>query len=142
MTDSQECYDRGVRFYQNGDYDQAIEAFTNALEIDEKNSAALIQRGLSYFERGQSFRCDPDMRCALTDLNKAVEVDPQNPRAYCSRARVYSRKAPDKARDDYQAVLELQVSGADGFCVRAEAHMGLDQYARAIEEYDGAIGCE
>ena len=44
----QEQYDLGVRYLSEGNYEEAIIAFTAAIEIDPKNKDAFLTRGDSY----------------------------------------------------------------------------------------------
>ena len=44
----QEQYDLGVRYLEDGDYEEAIIAFTAAIEIDPKRAEAYVGRGNAY----------------------------------------------------------------------------------------------
>lgn len=50
----QSRYDLGVRYLSDGRYEEAILAFTAAIEIDPKNAQAYEQRGDAYWELAQS----------------------------------------------------------------------------------------
>lgn len=48
----QEQYDLGVRYLEEGNYEEAIIAFTAAIEIDQKQPAAYVGRGDAYVAQG------------------------------------------------------------------------------------------
>ena len=66
----QDYYDLGVRYLSEGNYEEAIIAFTAALEIDPSRPEAYVGRGDAYRGKG-----DPgaDLNAALSDYLKAVE---------------------------------------------------------------------
>ena len=49
----QEQYDLGVRYLNEGNYNEAIICFTAAIEIDEKNTSAYISRAHAYLKTNQ-----------------------------------------------------------------------------------------
>jgi tetratricopeptide (TPR) repeat protein len=74
--------DRGIAYAEKGQFDQAIDDFTKALEIDAKDAGAYYHRGIGYVNQGQ-------FGWAIDDFNKAVEIDPKNAGAYYNRATAY-----------------------------------------------------
>ena len=50
----QEQYDLGVRYLSEGNYEEAILAFTAAIEIDPKQAPAYVGRGDAYFTAAQT----------------------------------------------------------------------------------------
>ena len=51
-TTWQEQYDLGVRYLSEGNYDEAILAFTQAIEIDSRNAEAYLSRAAAYLAVG------------------------------------------------------------------------------------------
>lgn len=73
-TTWQEQYDLGVRYLSEGNYEEAIIAFTAAIEIDDRHPEAYIGRGDAYFAMDDYPSAESDYRAAK-DLNSAlVEV--------------------------------------------------------------------
>lgn len=73
----QEQYDLGVRYLEEGNYQEAIVAFTAAIEIDPKNADAYLMRGDAYV---MAARAEPDrakeyLRNARKDYKKAQTLD-------------------------------------------------------------------
>jgi tetratricopeptide (TPR) repeat protein len=76
---------RGYELSQKGQDDQAIAAYTRALEIDPGNVLAYNNRGNAYGRQGQ-------YDLAIADLTKALEINPRNADAYHNRAKAYFYK--------------------------------------------------
>lgn len=73
----QEQYDLGVRYLSEGDYEEAILAFSAAIEIDPNNPDAYVQRGDAYV---MAAKAEPDnaeeyLRKAKKDYKKAEKLD-------------------------------------------------------------------
>lgn len=73
----QEQYDLGVRYLSDGDYEEAIIAFSAAIEIDPNNPDAYVLRGDAYV---MAAGAEPDnaeeyLRKAKKDYKKAARLD-------------------------------------------------------------------
>ena len=66
----QDYYDLGVRYLSEGNYEEAIIAFTAAIEIDPSRPEAYVGRGDAYRGKGDTAA---DLAAALSDYLKAVE---------------------------------------------------------------------
>ena len=101
----QEQYDLGVRYLENGDYEEAIIAFTAAIEIDPKRAVAYVGRGDVYMLSGDS---RGNLRAARTDYEKAIELDETLAGAYLGLADVYIRQEKlEKAADILRQGIDL-----------------------------------
>lgn len=73
----QEQYDLGVRYLSEGNYDEAIIAFTAAIEIDPKQAPAYVGRGDAYVATGKqeylSF-AQADYELALSIDNQLIDI--------------------------------------------------------------------
>ncbi len=91
----QEQYDLGVRYLSEGNYEEAIIAFTAAIEIDPKRAEAYVGRGDAYIGLGET---EENLTAARADYEKAIELDETNADAYLGLADVYIRQGDeDKA---------------------------------------------
>lgn len=70
---------------QQGSYDQAIEACTQLLRANPRDSEAYLYRGRAYHCRNG----EGDLSRAIADFNESILQDPKNPEAYYSRALAY-----------------------------------------------------
>lgn len=70
--------DQGNKYLQAGSFDEAIESYTKAIEIDPTDHIFYSNRSAAYLSKG-------DGLAALTDGEKCIEINP-------SFAKGYSRK--------------------------------------------------
>ena len=68
----QEQYDLGVRYLSEGNYEEAIIAFTAAIEIDPKRPEGYTGRGDAYALSGDTAE---NLDAALADYEAALELD-------------------------------------------------------------------
>lgn len=86
----QEQYDLGVRYLSEGSYEEAIIAFTAAIEIDTKRAETYVGRGDAYLGQGSE---DEYLTAAFTDFETALSLDDTNTDAYLGMAEVYIAQA-------------------------------------------------
>ena len=100
----QEQYDLGIRYLSEGNYEEAIIAFTAAIEIDPKNAGALSGRGQAYVLSGET---EENLAAALADFEAALAADETLAEAWLGLADVYIRQGDyDKAMEVLQEALE------------------------------------
>ena len=86
----------------DGNVDQAIQDYTNMLEVNPNDAEVWWMRGNAYWENG-------DYNHALQDYNQAIQVDPNYALAYLGRGNVYVRQgAYDQAVQDYNAAIDIE----------------------------------
>ncbi|MDR1625133.1 MAG: tetratricopeptide repeat protein [Spirochaetia bacterium] len=73
---------RGMAFFGSSRYQEALEDFTSAVQLDKKNVRA-------YYYRGVVYRFMQDPRRALADLDRCAALDPYQFDAVFARAQVY-----------------------------------------------------
>lgn len=98
----QEQYDLGVRYLSEGNYEEAIIAFTAAIEIDPKQADAYIGRGDAYIGSGET---EENLAAALADYQSVLELDDTRADAYLGMADVYIRQG------DYEKAQEILERG-------------------------------
>ena len=122
----QEQYDLGVRYLSEGNYEEAVVAFTAAIEIDPKRPEAYIGRGDACWELGRADNAREDYAAALA-LDK--ECTPE----------VYGRLAELLlAQGDREESLELlrrglEVWGGEAALLEKAAELGFRR------EEDGSL---
>lgn len=67
----QEQYDLGLRYLSEGNYEEAIIAFTVAIEIDSKQVETYVGRGDAYVASGET---EENLAAARADYEKAIEL--------------------------------------------------------------------
>ena len=81
----QEQYDLGVRYLSEGNYEEAIIAFTAAIEIDPNRAEAYVGRGDAYIGSGET---EDNLAAALAGYEEAVALDETNVDAWVGGAGV------------------------------------------------------
>lgn len=94
----QEQYDLGIRYLSEGNYKEAILAFTAAIEIDPKQAPAYVGRGDAYVGLGE---VEENLAAAKADYETAIELDETIAEAYLGLANVYIRQG------EYEKALEI-----------------------------------
>ena len=84
----QDRYDLGVRYLSEGNYEEAVIAFTAAIEIDSKRPEAYVGRGDAYALSGDT---EDNLAAALSDYEAAIALDESLPGAWLGLADVYIR---------------------------------------------------
>ena len=81
-TDAPGFTQRGNRYSRNAAYEQAIQDYTRAIELDRGFAEAYFHRGVSYFELRQYEQ-------AIADLTQVIALNPRDDSAYSRRALAY-----------------------------------------------------
>ena len=93
---------RGEVYLREGKFDEAIDDFNTAIEIQPEFVAAYNNRGLAYGRKGEN-----DL--AINDFNTAIELQPEFAEAYNNRANVYDDKDDfEKAIADFNTAITLK----------------------------------
>ena len=99
----QEQYDLGMRYLSEGNYEEAIIAFTAAIEIDSKHPEAFIGRGDAYIGSGDT---EDNLSAAQADYEAAIALDGTISDAWLGLGDVYIRRGQyDQALDVLQDFL-------------------------------------
>jgi tetratricopeptide (TPR) repeat protein len=93
--------DKGNRHLAQGQFDEAIAAYTKVIELDPGYALAYSNRGEAYYSIGEYDK-------AIADYTKAIELDPEFWLAYYRRGLAYESKGEyEKAASDYEKVIEM-----------------------------------
>ena len=100
----QEQYDLGTRYLSEGNYEEAIIAFTAAIDIDPKRPAGFVGRGDAYALSGDT---EDNLSAAQADYEAAIALDETLPGGWLGLADVYIRQGDyDKALETLREALE------------------------------------
>lgn len=103
-TSWQKQYDLGVRYLEEGNYEEAIIAFTAAIEVDPKQAVAYVCRGDAYVLSGETAE---NLDAAQADYEKAIALDSTVEETYEKLANVYI------AQGDVDSAMEILRAGID-----------------------------
>lgn len=114
----QEQYDLGVRYLSEGNYEEAIIAFTAAIEIDPKQPTPYVGRGDAYNGAAQ---------LSMTNVGEDTELTEDAAKAYSN------------AVADYLKAIDLDESVAELYKKAAEVYVTLGDTEAAVEILERGI---
>ena len=124
---------QGISFMNSQRYDDAINAFTEALEINPRYAEAYFFRGGTWYRKGDYDR-------AIADFTKALEINPGYAKAYSLRGGAWDKKGDyDRAIADYTKALEIDPRSAEAHSLRGLAWEKKGDYDRAIADFTKAL---
>src|SRR6266496_4659133 len=101
LSSADQALQRGDAFFTQGEYAQAIDAYTEALVFAPNSAEAFNNRGLAYLNSG-----DPDK--AFADFNQAILLRPDYANALTNRAIIlFDRGDYDGVIRDASRAIEL-----------------------------------
>ena len=128
-----EAFNRGVDYSDQGDYENAIEAYDEAIRLDPQDAYAYNNRGNAYKYLGKYER-------AIQDFDEAIRLAPDDADAYHNRGNAYALLDQyERAIEDYDEAIRLNPKYAKAYGHRGYAYGNLGQHERAIEDLDEAI---
>src|SRR5437868_2630497 len=109
---SQAAYQRGVKADQAGRRDEAIAAYTEAIQEDESNADAWRARSKDFVATGENEK-------ALADLEQAVKFKPDDALTYAARADFFlSAKQHERAIQEYDTAISLKLQRTEVYTGR------------------------
>lgn len=162
-----ELFEDGVFFFKKGMYNEAIDRFSELLDVNSNDANAFKNRGVAYLKIGkydlaiQDFESAkaifPELKDLHTNLGvawyykkecaKAIEnytieigLSPDNALAYFNRALCHVEQGkPDPALKDLDKTLELNPDFYWALCFKADLLAEMDQTQEAISLYEKAL---
>lgn len=136
----QDPFTQGVLRMQEGDWDSAFEAFSEAIRCNPEDGESYQQRSLAQLELGRT-------REALADAERAVRLAPDDSESYFARglarlqARRYREAIGDLGRylDEEDIRLSSGHSPSKALYFRGLAHAALGDLRQAVADYTTAI---
>jgi tetratricopeptide (TPR) repeat protein len=124
---------RGNAYNSKGDYDRAIQDFSQAIRLDPKCAYAF--NGL-----GNAYNGEADYDQAIQNYDRAIRLIANYGYAFNGRGNAYHSKGDyDRAIQDYDQAIRFTPNYANAFNGRGNAYNSKGDYDRAIEDYDQAI---
>ncbi|MDX1574953.1 MAG: tetratricopeptide repeat protein, partial [Kiloniellales bacterium] len=130
----------GLDSHQAGNYDEAIEFYTLAIEAGD-----LPDRSLAYVynNRGASYRNLGRYNKAIEDYDAAIRLNPDYATAFYNRGIAYDRKGfYGLAIDDFDTAIRLDPDLSDAYNQRGLAYVRDGRYDIAIENFSQAINLD
>jgi tetratricopeptide (TPR) repeat protein len=126
-------YHRGLGLLLQGEYDDAILEFNEALRADPTNPRY-------YNSRGNAWRAKGEFDIAISDYNEAIRRDPNFAFAYNGRGSAFYNKGElDRAIADYSEVIRLDPTLAAPYNNRALVWRDKRDFDRALADANEAL---
>ncbi len=121
---------QGYAYYYNGEqYEEAIECFGKAIQIQPDNA-------MFYYNRGASYSACKKYKKALLDYNEAIRLDSQHVETYYNRGIAhYMLKEYDKALADFDMAIKFNPQHSYAYNNRGFIHEEREEYGSAILDY-------
>ena len=129
-------FERGMAYFEEEKYPEAIIEFKNVIQIDPRETKAHYQLALSYLKVGGL----TDMQSAFGELTKTVDLDPTNQDAQLKLGEFYllGRK-PAEAREKADIVLASSPQDPKGHLLRGRSLISEKEYNEGITELKKSI---
>ncbi|WP_374866511.1 tetratricopeptide repeat protein [Pelatocladus sp. BLCC-F211] len=119
---------RGIAYYRQDQYDQAITNYTQALSINQ-NIHAYINRGIAYHRQGK-------YELAIADYNKALSIKSNSVDGYINRGITYRRQEKYKlAMADFNKAISIDSNNGDAYYALGLTYTQLGNQQAAIASY-------
>ncbi|MEZ6055696.1 MAG: tetratricopeptide repeat protein [Planctomycetaceae bacterium] len=124
---------RAIVRSEMGRFDDALADFAEALKLDEKSSAAHINRGITWMRKG-------NLDKAKEDLTQAIKLNPKDARGYFNRGMLHALAGDDnKALDDATACIKLDPKFAEAYNDRGQIFSRQGKLDEALKDFNEAI---
>ena len=124
---------RGWAYYQEGDYDKAIQDYNRAIQLKPDYAFAFNNRGLAYSR-------ERDYDRAIRDYDEAIRLKPDYPQAFGNRGLAYASKGEEnQAIQNFNQAIKLREDSPEVFYNRGKVYAGQAHFDQAIKDYSQAI---
>lgn len=131
--DVMKYYIAGGGYYEEGEYERAIENYNMAILGNPTFASAFFDRGLTYYQ----IKNYPK---SVDDYTRALKLNPDNPSAYNNRGNAHYRLQDFReAIKDYGKAISLKPDYLKAFYNRGLSHASMEEYNEAIRDFTKAI---
>lgn len=139
MENGQQAFERGTKLLNEGQYEEAKQAFDKAIALDPGHAQAYSQRGTAYSDLGEHEK-------ALADLSKAIELAKEsNDQAvlaefYFARALNHARmKKWKEGIADFDSAIAISPNDPEYYNHRSRAYFFMGDTNGSIKDANEAL---
>jgi ankyrin repeat protein len=133
LKNAQEAAQRGMYHTLYDDYANAIEEYTQAINLDPHYADYHRDRGYAYKQSGQ-------FELAINDLTESIRLDPDNANAYLFRGGAYIQLGKyEQAIKDFDESLRVKPDNYLVLINRGSSYFDLRQYDKAKQDLEKVI---
>ncbi len=127
---------QGDEYFNNEQYEEAVQAYTEYLKIKPRHIKTLYNRGRSYQELKK-------YDLAIEDFKAVLKLDPKNESAFLSIGQEMYRNEDYSSTIYYcDHVIELNKSNSMAYYLKARAQHKEGEFRDAFQNYNKAINLE
>lgn len=132
-SDATGLYQRALDFFNQNNYERALEDLQRAIHVNPYFTPA-------YFLRGQILAGKKDFAAAIADFNSVIAQDPSLALAFHQRALAHQgNREYRQALKDFDKALGLEPRNALIWRDRAIGHRDAGDYDQAVDDYEEAM---
>jgi len=125
---AKQCYKAGDEFYKSMNFNEAIEQYKRAIELDPDFEKAYIRRAMSYSKIG-------DHASAAADYDRAIVFNEKDADLfYFSGYEWHLQGKNNIALSKLSRAIDIQAKFLEAYQVRSVVNMGLEKYDQALED--------
>ena len=126
-------FGQGKAQHNSKQHEEAVESFSNAMQLNPSHLGLHIFRGFAYESLNQ-------LEKALADWSRAVEIDPKHHWPHLLRGNYYFKaRQYGRAIENYDAALRISPRYSAALGNRGLCYLNLKQYDLAVRDFSEAI---
>ena len=126
--------ERGKEYLSQGQYQQAVDANSEAIRINPQFTDAYYNRGLAFILMGQYHR-------AIKDFDEAIALDGHDPDSYYNRGHaLFMLHQRERAVADYDRAIQLDPDNGERYIGRGAAHFEQGAFQQSTDDFGHALG--
>jgi len=123
--------ERGLAYFEKGQYQEALLEFKNMVQVDPKNADGHYRLALTLLKIGGL----PNLQAAFAELTKTTELDPNNRDAQLKLGAMYLlSRMPEKALERADLILTSTPQDVDGLVLRGQSLIGEKEYEKGVAD--------
>jgi tetratricopeptide (TPR) repeat protein len=132
VVEAKNKFVQGVKLYQQGKFDEAIEAFNDVLSEKPDFAEGYYNLGMAYLRKG-------DVDIAQEKMEKAIELKPDFIEGYFGLGQIYiEKKDEEKAAEIFKKAVDIKPDDAKIYANLGSLYFSLNKDNMALENLNKA----